>query len=306
MGKLIGGLMANREQIIDKLMLDLDNYATFEEKSKYLKEHKYLDRIYEKYPEIEQGINSMMITSIQEEFGSPESDQFSFSKEISNRELLRIMDLVEKNDEILQNEYFGQEGIDEMERVITEKNAIAADIKERKTSLQDNIGTLRQEFDDRVSATAGLPFTGEEGGPLREIPFLGLVLPETLKYLTQLGAGWTDLFRTKGMEKIETRMFNWDPEAQRYGPGPEIGIEQGKLADVLVEEEAFKEKYKGASPLYEDISDLLEVQELRKEQIKASGIDEALDYISMENLTKLLQGQQLESNEEVLLDVPGV
>ena len=244
-----------------------------------------------------------MITSIQEEFGSSESDQFSFSKETSNRELLRIMDLVEKNDEILQNEYFGQEGIDEMERVITEKNAIAADIKKRKTSLQDNIGTLRQEFDDRVSATAGLPFTGEEGGPLREIPFLGLVLPETLKYLTQLGAGWTDLFHPKGMEKIETRMFNWDPEAQRYGPGPEIGIEQDKLAAVLAEEEAFEEKYEGASPLYQEINDLLEVQGLRKEQIKASGIDEALDYISMENLTKLLQGQQLESNEEVLLDV---
>jgi len=295
--------MAKREQIIDKLMLDLDNYATFEEKNKYLKEHKYLDRIYEKYPEIEQGINSMMITSIQEEFGSPESDQFSFSKETSNKELLRIMDLVEKNDEILQNEYFGQEGIDEMERVITEKNAIAADIKKRKTSLQDNIGTLRQEFDDRVSATAGLPFTGEEGGPLRKIPFLGLVLPETLKYLTQLGAGWTDLFRPKGMEKVETRMFNWDPEAQRYGPGPEIGIEQGKLADVLAEEEIFEEKYKGASSTYEDLGDLLAVQELRKKQIKASGIDEALDYISMENLTKLLQGQQLESNEEVLLDV---
>jgi hypothetical protein len=302
MGKLIGGLMANREQIIDKLMLDLDNYATFEEKSKYLKEHKYLDRIYEKYPEIEQGINSMMITSIQEEFGSSESDQFSFSKDVSNRELLRIMDLVEKNDEILQNEYFGQEGIDEMERVITEKNAIAADIKERKTSLQDNIGILRQEFDDRTSAFTGWGPFAEGGGPLREIPFLGLVLPETLKYLTQLGAGWTDLFRTKGMEKIETRMFNWDPEAQRYGPGPEIGIEQDKLAAVLAEEEAFEEKYGGASTLYEDLGDLLEVQELRKEQIKASGIDEALDYISMENLTKLLQGQQLESNEE-LLDV---
>ena len=33
-------------------------------------------------------------------------------------------------------------------------------------------------------------------------------------------------------------------------------------------------------------------------------IDEALDYMSMENLTKLLQGQQLESNQELLLDVP--
>ena len=303
MGRLIR--MSKRDQIIDKLMLDLDNYVTYEEKHRYLKEHKYLDRIYEKYPEIEEGINSMMITSIQEEFGSPESEQFSFSKETSNRELLRVMDLIEKNDEILQSEYFGKEGIDEMERMITEKNAIAADIRERKTSLQGNIATLRQEFDDRVSATAGLPFTGKEGGPLREIPFLGLVLPETLKYFTQLGAGWTDWFQPKGMEQIENRMFNWDPEAQRYGPGPAIDIEQGKLAGVLAEEEAFEEKYEGASPLYQELNDLLAAQGLRKEQITKSGIDEALDYMSIESLRGLLSGQQLESNEQALLEVPG-
>jgi hypothetical protein len=286
----LGGLveMSKRDQVIEKLTRDLNNYDTFEEKNKYLQEHKYLDRIYEKYPEIEQGINSMMITTIQEEFGSPESDQFSFSKDVSDKELLRIMDLIEKNDEVLDSEYFGKEGIDEMERVITEKNAISADIKKRKTSLQDNIATLRQEFDDRTSWTAGLPFAGE-GGPLRKPPFLGLVLPETLKYFTQLGAGWTDWFRTKGMEKIENRMLNWDPEAQRYGPGPEVGIEQGKLANVLAEEEAFREKYEGVSPLYEELNDLLEVQGLRKEQIKSSGIDEALNYMSMENLRRTLR-----------------
>ena len=288
--------MSKRDQIIDKLTRDLNNYATFEEKNKYLQEHKYLDKIYEKYPEIEQGINSMMITTVQEEFGSSDSDQFSFSKDVSDKELLRIMDLIDKNDEVLQNEYFGQEGIDEMERVITEKNAISADIKKRKESLQGNIATLRQEFDDRVGAF--------EGGPLRRLPFIGAVLPETIKYFTQLGAGWTDWFRTEGMEEIENRKLNWDPEAQRYGPGPEIDIEQAKLANVLAEEEAFEEKYEGASPLYQELKDLRTAQEFRKEQIKATGIDEALDYISMENLTKLLQGQQLESNEELFLDVP--
>ena len=302
--------MSKRDQVIEKLTRDLNNYDTFEEKNKYLQEHKYLDRIYEQYPEIEQGINSMMITTVQEEFGSPDSDQFSFSKDVSDKELLRIMDLIDKNDEVLQNEYFGQEGIDEMERVITEKNSIAADIKERKTSLQDNIATLRQEFDDRVSWAAGLPFSRlfgrGEGGPLRDIPFLGVVLPETLKYFTQLGAGWTDWFRTKGMEKVENRMLNWDPEAQRYGPGPEIGIEQGKLEDVLAEEEVFREKYEGASPLYEELNDLLDAQEFRAKQIESSGIDEALNYMSMENLRRTLSGQPTESDKELLLDVTGI
>ena len=298
--------MSKRDQVIDKLTRDLNNYDTFEEKNKYLQEHKYLDKIYEKYPEIEQGINSMMITKVQEEFGSPDSEQFSFSKDVSDKELLRIMDLIDKNDEVLQNEYFGQEGIDEMERVITEKNSIAADIKERKTSLQDNIATLRQEFDDRTSAFTGWGPFASGGGPLRDIPFLGLVLPETLKYFTQLGAGWTDWFRTKGMEKVENRMLNWDPEAQRYGPGPEIGIEQGKLASLLAEEEVFREKYKGASPLYEEINDLLDAQEFRAKQIESSGIDEALNYMSMENLRRMLSGQPTESDKELLLDVTGI
>jgi hypothetical protein len=235
-----------------------------------------------------------MITSIQGEFGSPESDQFSFSKETSNKELLRVMDLIEKNDEILQSEYFGKEGIDELERVITEKNAIATDIRKRKTLLQENIGHLRQEFDDRVGAF-------ESGNPMRIVP----VLPEVSKFFMQGLAGWTDWFQPEGMEKVENRMLNWDPEAQRYGPGPEIGIEQAKLASVLAEREAFQEKYEGASPLYQELNDLLAAQGLRKETIKTSGIDEVLDYMSIESLRGLLSGQQLESNEQALLEVPG-
>ena len=290
--------VSKRDKIIDKLTRDLNNYDTFEDKHKYLQDHKYLDRIYEQYPEIEQGINSMMITTVQEEFGSPDSDQFSFSKDVSNKELLRVMDLIEKNEEVLQSEYFGQEGIDEMERVITEKNAISADIKKRKESLQGNIATLRQEFDDRVGAF--------EGGPLRDLPFIGAVLPETMKYFMQLSAGWTDLFRTKGMEEVESRKLNWDPEAQRYGPGPEIDIEQAKLSSVLAEQEAFKEKYEGATTLYKELNDLLDAQEFRAKQIESSGIDEALNYMSMENLRRTLSGQPTESDKELLLDVTGI
>ena len=77
--------VSKRDKIIDKLTRDLNNYDTFEDKHKYLQDHKYLDRIYEQYPEIEQGINSMMITTVQEEFGSPDSDQFSFSKDVSDK-----------------------------------------------------------------------------------------------------------------------------------------------------------------------------------------------------------------------------
>tara|TARA_Y100000296_G_scaffold30450_1_gene35419 strand:+ start:1151 stop:1306 length:156 start_codon:yes stop_codon:yes gene_type:complete len=41
------------DQIFSKLRDNLDTYSSFEEKNTYLKNHKYLDQIYEKYPDLE-------------------------------------------------------------------------------------------------------------------------------------------------------------------------------------------------------------------------------------------------------------
>ena len=154
-------------------------------------------------------------------------------------------------------------------------------LNRRKELHRENIATLREEFDDRVGAY--------EGGPLREIPFLGLVLPEFVKYFTQVGAGWTDWLQPEGMEKIENRRLNWDPVNKRYGPGTDIDEEQANLQAVLDYEDVLKEKYEGISSRITEFNELEESQRRRLETIKESGVDEALNYIGIEEIRELLR-----------------
>ena len=267
------------DQIFSKLRDNLDTYSSFEEKDTYLKNHKYLDRIYEKYPDLKKEVNSLMIKSITSEFGVPESGQFSLSKDVSNKELLRTLDMYDINQEIINKEYSGEKG--EKFRALVAEKDVAFDETARKKELhRENIRVMRQEFDDRVGAF--------EGGPLRKLPFLGAVLPETVKYFTQVGAGWTDWFRPEGLEMIENRRFNWDPENEQYGPGPEIGIEQTALRSVLDYEDELKDKYEGVAAKATEFNELEESQRRRLETIKGSGIDEALNYIGMEEIRELL------------------
>ena len=274
------------DQIFSKLRDNLDTYSSFEEKNTYLKNHKYLDQIYEKYPDLEKEVNSLMIEKITSEFGLPESGRFSFSKDVSDRELLRTLDMYDTNKEVLDekygfvNELGVREGAEELRALATEKDLAFEEINKRKELHRDNIATMRQEFDDRVGAYTG--------GPLRKLPFLGAVLPETVKYFTQLGAGWTDWFRSEGMEKIENRMFNWDPINKRYGPGYDIKAEQSQLGQVLDYEDKLKDKYEGVAAEATEFNELEESQRRRLETIKGSGIDEALNYIGIEEIRELL------------------
>tara|TARA_Y100000310_G_C20659870_1_gene804121 strand:- start:688 stop:1512 length:825 start_codon:yes stop_codon:yes gene_type:complete len=267
------------DRIFSKIRDDLDNYTSFEDKNAYLKNHKYLERAYEKYPDLEKEVNSLMIKNITSEFGIPESEEFSLSKEVSNKELLRNIDMYDVNEKVMEREYRGEKGT-KLRALADEKDREFNEVDRRKTIHRENIATMRQEFDDRVGAYTG--------GPMRNLPFLGLVLPEAVKYFTQVGAGWTDWFREEGMEKVENRMFNWDPVAKQYGPGAEIESEQSRLQSVLDLEDQLKEKYKGVASKVQEFNELKDSQERRIEIIKDSGIDEALNYIGIEEIKELL------------------
>ena len=267
------------DQIFSKLRDNLDTYSSFEEKNTYLKNHKYLDRIYEKYPDLEKEVNSLMIEKITSEFGVPESGQFSLSKDVSNKELLRTLDMYDTNQAIIEEEYSGEKG-EKFRALVAEKDISFDEISRKKELHRENIATMRQEFDDRVGA-----FTG---GPIRRFPGIGMVIPEFTKYMMQIGAGWTDWFQPEGMEKIENRLLNWDPESQQYGPGPEIGIEQAALQSTLDYEDELKDKYEGVAAKATEFNELEESQKRRLKTIKGSGIDEALNYIGIEEIRELL------------------
>ena len=146
-----------------------------------------------------------------------------------------------------------------------------------KAGIRKNIRTLRREFDDRVGHFSTLK-------PTMIIPGLNTFA----KYATQLLAGWTDIFRKEGMEKVENRRLTWDPEEDRFGPGPEIGLEQDRLKAVFDLEEKQNDKGAGVDTKYEELDEKIDKSIAREEKIQASGIDEALNYMDIQGLRSLL------------------
>ena len=103
--------MSNKDKIMAKIESDLNLYASYEDKHKYLTNHKYLDRAYEKYPELKNQVNEIMVSNIIDEFGqepseligSPDESQFKLSKTMSNKELLRNLNMSDLNKEYLED-----------------------------------------------------------------------------------------------------------------------------------------------------------------------------------------------------------
>ena len=248
----------------EKLVKGLDLRSEFKDKKSYLDEHKYIEKAYTKFPGLKKRIGEYMLSSVIEEYGAG-SDRFQFSKEVSDAELLRSLNIIDKNKEVLETEFGGKEGIAELRLLVNEKNVAYDDISKRKEEALNRVHTLRQEFDDRVGH-----FTTP--APTMIIPGLNT----WTKGMVQGIAGWTDYFQSEGLERIESRDLNWDPETKKFGPGPEIGEEQDILRDIYKEEEELDEKYKGVSSKVRDLNQLIKENTARTKKIDESGLSEAI------------------------------
>ena len=279
-----------------------------------------------------------MIGNVVGEFGDELSDQFTLSKTMSNKEILRNLDLADANIKYLKDfefetespelisqlqslnlidpsdiEYSDKEGTvpskgivrgtDAFDALIELKNQEFQELQPEKAGLRKNIKTLRREFDDRVSRSrwkspeATLDATNKAVSSFLQPLFNTksklppMIIPGLntfTKAATQLLAGWTDIFRKEGMEKVENRRLTWDPEEDRFGPGPEIGLEQDKLKVVFDLEDKLKDKWAGVDTKYEELDEMIDKSIAREEKIQASGIDEALNYIDIQGLRSLL------------------
>ena len=302
------------KKIEDKFFSELNQYNTFEEQDNFIQTHPYKDRIFEAVPELKTKVDALMITNLMTEHGDTLSDAFSFSKEMSNSEILRNIKLQDANKRYLQDfsididpELADQikdlEFIDNTDKdnPVTKKYSDVMDgtivkgtpafrslmalkhsefspIKEDKESYRDNIKTLREEFDDRVGHFSTL-------APTMIIPGLNTAS----KYLMQLTAGWTDLFRKEGLERVENRRLTYDPEEKRFGPGPEISKEQSKLEAVYDEEADLKDKWVGFDTKYDELDKTLTSASEREKKLHKTAIDEAMNYAEIETLKGLLR-----------------
>ena len=318
---------SKEQKALNMILEGLSYHDDFDTKHNYLQNHPYLERAYEKFPNLKKEVNKTMISHIIQEFGDETSDAFTFSKDVSDKEILRHLETQEINEEYLRDfalditpelanqlstlsfesgideegnpisipfsdyisktkggydkdEIYKLHGTEAFAGIMDLKNELFKEIDDLKSGYRKNIKTLRREFDDRSSVL---------GGTLRATPFPWM--PELAKGVMQLSAGWMDWFAHEGLERVENRQLNWDPENKRYGPGPEIKREQAKLKNVLSEESELKDVFEGIDTKHEELTELLDEMTKREEVLGPPGIDEALSYLSDEAELRSLLGE---------------
>ena len=112
-----------------------------------------------------------------------------------------------------------------------------------------------------------------------------------MKPIAQFFAGWTDWMQPEGLEQVENRKFDWDPVNKRYGPGPEIPELQEKLREAYDERnDTVPQQYHEESKKYEEYKDMVRSDQANIATINATGVDEALTFLSLESLRSSLQG----------------
>ena len=287
------------EKQIQILLNRLSGHTSYEEKVKWLntgivgnKSQMSVQTYIDKVPGLREQVNEHMMNTIAVEQGNPDAAGFTFSKEYSNEKLLEVLNAFEAGETKIAN-LFGETQVEntsdeilELQDKILKRNEEYKTVSSEITNLQKAIKTQRKEFDERAQSVTLKEGPFAVGGPL---PFLGPVIPFFGKYLTQLTVGLTDLLQPTGLEKIENRDWNWDPKYKRIGPGPEMKETQDRLKVAYDKRADIPTEYRDASVMYEEYENLSKAQGAFSSVINNSGIDEALNFMSLEQLKQLLQ-----------------
>jgi hypothetical protein len=267
--------MTKNEKAYNLVFNKLNEFTSYEDKHKYLDStmidagkhgKKSIKDLLNRYPELSQSVNEHMLNTAISEYGNPADEGFTFSKDVSNKKILDILDTITMNEQIIQNKYGGQEGYEILHQEVLDKKEKREKLEEEKDLLQKGIASRRKEFkENAVSA-----------GPLFEVANL----------FQQAVAGVTDIYRAEGMEKIERSNLMYDTENQRIGLGPEFKAQQDRLGQVLNEIELLSVK----NQEYEEFENLDAMQDMRLGQISSTIIDDlvASGYATEEKIRTLL------------------
>ena len=294
--------MTKSEKAIKLIFNKLESFSTYEEKHKFVNEtvvdagrhgEKKITELVDRYPELKDSINRHMFETAIVEYGNPEDQAFTFSRDFSDKKLLETIDMIGKNQEIIDTRFGGSEVMKEkLAQEYAAKDIRRAELKSEKKDLQSSIKARRKEFDDRTGWFSGWGLGGEatkRAGVVGVIADLamGMGVPAAT-VATQAVAGWTDLFREEGMEQFETQSFKWDPEHNRYGPGPKISAQQDRLKSVLNALEVLDT----SSQEYLAYKDLNDMQNKRLDLLSGTIIDDLIHSgYATDNEIKTLLGE---------------
>ena len=274
------------------------------------------DQITKKYPEIQDYFNQKLLSGLLQNIGNPDSDNYTFSKTISDKEILENLIVIDKNTELSKkyDENMGdykKDMLDAKERagilinkIDNVRQAIRTDIDRFKNTNKENVKIFADDEKGIVGtgknilnylANTGLNLKdavfgtktelGQKGGPfgLMNIP---------IKTITQVAAGPLDWRHTyPELDQIENWHFDYNDKIGMSGREYNekfIKPAQNKLRTLHneLEDITFNNKLPNTDLNYSEIvEDLNKFQELqdgtveRNNYINSTGYDEALDVL---------------------------
>jgi hypothetical protein len=301
--------MTKAERFEELIFKKLNSFSTYEEKHKYINEtvvnagkdslgneigQKKISEFIDRYPEVKTSINEHMLQNALSDYGNPQDEGFTFSKDVSNKKLLETIDAIAKNQEIIESRFGGDEGFETMTQDIIEKKGKRKELIKEKDDIIAGLKARKKEYSERMGwSLAGPEFgnwdeEGFSGGDLLDIALgiPGTILFEGANIIQQIGAGWTDIGKEEGTQKVERANLVWDHENQTFGYGPEFEAQQDRLQTVLNEIElmgAVDQEYKA----YEELQTM---QDERLKLLSGTIVDDLIGsgYSTEEEIRTLL------------------
>ena len=287
-------------------------------------------------PELKSQVAAYMLGSFAAKEGNPSAGGFSLSSSVSDKQILNAIDDIKKNKKIVdEHPVFGdEEKLTELIDFIRDKDKKVPVIKEDIANLKHFI--LEQEAEFIEGTTLNEPFEyGEEGegmverlgqkvysifnqpgltnpgkfsklvyrehedgsktvNPFTFVP--AAVTNSAIKWLTQVGAGWTDLDfgfagKKEGQDMLENYRFDYNYDTGEMGSDffEKMKPYKEKLIELDEQQQALDSDTSEESDLYNVYKQLSEDDRDLRLLLESTRFDEMLHYMNRDDLIKHLE-----------------
>ena len=295
--------MSKTNQAWGLIKENLDLYGTVEGKHHYLQNAKVTSKkipigeFIKNFEGLQDTVNTYMSDLILTNFGNPETNSYTLSKETSDRDILKALDHLEVDQEWLKENFSNDELLD-LEESRLEKNTKDSLLTEQIDNLKNAITLERERFDkptwgmlNPAALGSGAPVGSTAKGSGFAGVLYNLVAP-VMKTATQIFGGWTDWGRDEYEDIVENRWFNYNPDLRMSGKTFEemyVSPLQDKLKAKRRERSGLMYLHKADDKAYDEYFNRQESIAGNRNLINATGLDEALHYMSLENLKEILK-----------------
>ena len=277
-------------------------------------------------PELSKKVNDYMMGAILTNMGNPEVSGYSLDKNISDEKILETLDRMKVNEDYRREHFPTQEAVDQLYNATKEhyKKDQALKIKEKNIrhcinrkveefqdesvgsfkSLKNLAKMLMLEYDPAFKPTPEQlerqkkrteDFYSSTGrakyNPMDYIPGVSTIM----KIGMQIPLGAMDWGTSGELDFLQNYFFEYNPETGQYGKqfyDTDIAPLQEELQKSIDERQNLAEEYKPYTDLIDEHERLQDSKQENRAFINSTGFDEALNYMGIEDLTKLLEGKE--------------